>query len=78
VFPDVHDPAEFARLHMAMVAEFAEETGRRPVPHERFELVIRRHEASHEEERQRYVDHPYTWGDHLHWYLQRPRKEYRR
>ena len=29
------------------------------------------------EERESFRDHPYSWRDHLHWYLQIPRREYR-
>ena len=45
--------------------------------HERFDLYVRRQEALNEEERRLMVDDPYTWGDHLRWYLQTPRREYR-
>jgi hypothetical protein len=77
VFPDDIDPQEFVQRHAAMAAAFADETGGSSLRHERFDLYVRRHEAINEEDRRLYADSPYTWGDHLHWYLQSPRRAYR-
>jgi hypothetical protein len=77
VFPHEPDPVEFVRRHAATAAAFADETGRSPLRHERFDLFVRRQEALNEEERRLFADNPYTWGDHLRWYLQSPRREYR-
>ena len=77
VFPDADDPVEFARLHCKAAKRFGEESGRRPVPHETFDRYVRRQEALSDEERRLFADDPYTWGDHLGWYLQKPRREYR-
>ena len=56
---------------------FADEKGLTPARHERFEEYVRRQEIISEEERQYHSDHPYSWRDHLRWYLQWPRKEIR-
>ena len=77
VFPDETDPRELVRRHAAVAAAVADETGRTPLRHERFDLYVRRQEGLHEEERRLYADNPYSWGDHLRWYLQVPRREYR-
>jgi hypothetical protein len=77
VYPQETDPLAFVGRHTAMAATFAEETGRTPLRHERFDLFVRRQEAIHDEERRLYGDNPYTWGDHLRWYLQSPRRDYR-
>jgi hypothetical protein len=73
VFPDETDPQEFVRLHAKAAAEFAEETGRRARPQESFAEFARRQDAILEDERRFFHGNPYTWGDHLRWYLQRPR-----
>jgi hypothetical protein len=77
VFLDALEPIDFAQRHMASVVQFAKETGRSPVPHEPFAQFLQRHNALEQQERELYADNPYTWGDHLHWYLQSPRREYR-
>jgi hypothetical protein len=77
LFTDVDDPVELVRRHREVVLDFAKETGRAPLPHERFDQYVRRQNENQEEERRLYADAPYTWGDHLHWYLQTPRREYR-
>ena len=77
VFMDAVEPIDFAQRHMAAAAQFARDSGAAALPQEPLDQYLRRQNALHEEERQHYVDRPYTWGDHLHWYLQRPRREYR-
>lgn len=77
VYPDADDPVELVRLHAEAVEEFTKEWGRGPLGHERFEQYVRRQNDLQEEERRLYSEEPYTWGDHLRWYLQTPRKEYR-
>jgi hypothetical protein len=77
VFPNVSDPAEFLDRHAEAVRRFAAETGREPARHGSVEDFIRRHEELQEESRQLYKDAPYTWSDHLHWYLRRIRPAYR-
>ncbi|HEV3440862.1 MAG TPA: hypothetical protein VG122_26140, partial [Gemmata sp.] len=74
---DVEDPIEFSRNHAAEAAAFATEQGLTPARHERFEDFFRRQAAIHEEQRQQYLDRSFTWSDHLRWYLQWPRKEFR-
>ncbi len=76
VFAEAEDPIAFTRLHMAAAAAFAQETGRTPLRHESFTLHLRRQDDIHEEQRRLYAEAPYTWGDHVHWYLQWPRREY--
>lgn len=76
VFRDADDPAEFARRHADAAAKFGAETGRRPVAHQTFEHYLRRQKELSDDERRLFADNPYTRGDHLHWYLQWPRKEY--
>lgn len=77
LYPDADDPAELVRLHREAAAEFAKEWGRGPLGHERFDQYVRRQNDLQEEERRLYSEQPYTWGDHLRWYLQTPRAEYR-
>ena len=43
----------------------------------RFEEYIRLQNGLLDEERRQHADDPYTLGDHLHWYLQIPRRVYR-
>ncbi len=77
VFPEEEDPAVFARRHAEAVARFAEQTGDQPLRTARFEEYTRHLNALSDEERRLYADSPYTLGDHLHWYLQILRREYR-
>lgn len=77
VFPDEEDPIAFVRLHAAAARRFAEETGRRPLGVQPFDWFVRRQEEMYEEERRLRQGEPYTWGDHLRWCLQSPRREYR-
>jgi hypothetical protein len=78
VFPDAAEPLELFAGHAAEVARAAAKANRVPAPHERFERFIAYQEAICEEERRQWALHPYSWGDHLRWYIDRPRKEYRR
>ena len=73
---DVEEPEELLRWHRTVVEEFEKEWERSPVKHERFEQFVRRMNDAQDEERMLYSDHPYTWGDHLRWYLQMPRRVY--
>jgi hypothetical protein len=77
VFAGVNDPITFLELHAKAVAGFVAETGNRPLRHGRFEDYLRLQNALAEEERRLYADSPYTLGDHLRWYLQIPRREFR-
>jgi hypothetical protein len=78
VFPDTDDPVAFTRLHAAAAEAWAQENGRTPLRHEPFNLYLRRQDEIHQELQQVYAQTPcYTWGDHLHWYLQSPRREFR-
>jgi hypothetical protein len=77
VFPDEHDPITLAQLHAEAVAKFVAESGHPPLRHVRFEEYIRLQAMLTEEERRLHADHPYTLSDHLRWYLQLPRREYR-
>jgi hypothetical protein len=74
---DVEDPIEFSSNHAAAAAAFATERGLTSTRHERFEDLFRRQAAIHEEQRHQYLDRSFTWSDHLRWYLQWPRKEFR-
>jgi hypothetical protein len=76
IIPEQDDPVAFARQHSAVARRFAEETGRRAIAQLTFDQIVRRQNERHEEERRLFVDNPYTWGDHVGWYLQRPRREY--
>jgi hypothetical protein len=76
IFPDETDPLEFVRLHARAAREFAEATGRRALKHESFADYTRRQEAMLDDERRLFTGSPYTWGDHLWWYLQTPRRVY--
>ena len=77
IFPDEHDPITLAQLHAEAVAKFVAESGYPPLRHIRFEEYIRLQAMLTEEERRLHADHPYTLSDHLRWYLQIPRREYR-
>jgi hypothetical protein len=77
VFPELKDPVAFAHLHAEAVAKFAADTGNPPLRQARFEEFVRLQNGLLDEERRLYADRPYTLGDHLHWYLQMPRREYR-
>jgi hypothetical protein len=77
VFPEEHDPVRFTQLHAEAVAKFAARTGNAPLRVTRFEEHIRLRNALAEEERRLDAGKPYTLGDHLHWYLQIPRRAYR-
>jgi hypothetical protein len=76
VFVDADAPIDFARLHAVFAEEFANETGQTPLRQEGVDAYLRRHNALHDQERQLFMDDPYTWGDHLRWYLQAPRREF--
>jgi hypothetical protein len=67
---------DFAARHTAAARQFAERTGRTAVPHESSDRYVRRHNELQEQDKQLFADRPYTWGDHWHWYLQSPRREY--
>jgi hypothetical protein len=71
------DPIEFFQSHVESADQFAQERVLAPVPHKRFDDLIRSQEGIFEEERQYFLDHPYSWVNHLRWYLQWPRKETR-
>jgi hypothetical protein len=77
VFPEVGDPVELAHLHAAEVVRFAAETGQAPLRHESFDGYVRRAATAHDEEQEAYAGRPYAWRDHLRWYFQWPRAEYR-
>jgi hypothetical protein len=77
VFADVTDPAEFLHRHTEAMRRFATATQREPAPQDSFEGYLRRQGELNEEERRLYQDAPYTWSDHLCWYLQRLRRAYR-
>jgi hypothetical protein len=77
VFPELKDPVAFAQIHAEAAAKFAADTGNPPLRQARFEEFVRLQNGLLDEERRLYADRPYTLGDHLHWYLQIPRREYR-
>lgn len=76
IFPDETDPLEFVRKHMKMATAFADADGRRALPNTDFANYVRRQNQLSEEEQQFFAGRPYTWGDHLRWYLQSPRRVY--
>jgi hypothetical protein len=73
VFPAVTDPVRFYWQHTTAVETFATEKNLIPVRHERLEDYVRRQEVISEEVCQYFHAHPYSWGDHIRWYLQWPR-----
>ena len=75
--PAVSDPIEFYKQHGAAAEAFALENGLTPIRHERLEEFIRRQETISDEECTYFRDHPYSWWDHMRWYLQWPRTEQR-
>ena len=77
VFRNFADPLEFFRLHLAATEAFAMKRGLTPVPQESIDKFNRRQETIHEEEQEWNRDHPYSWADHLRFYLQMPRTEQR-
>jgi hypothetical protein len=77
IFPNEDDPIVLASLHAEAVAKFAAESAHAPMRHVRFEDYLRLQSMLTEEERRLHVDDVYSLGDHLRWYLQLPRREYR-
>jgi hypothetical protein len=77
VFPDEKDPLEFVRKHAKAAAAFAQAGARRVLPNTDFADFVRRQDAMLDEEQRSCVGSPYTWGDHLRWYLQTPRRIFR-
>jgi hypothetical protein len=77
VFPEENDPVVLARLHAEVAGKLIAETGHPPLRHARFEDYVRLQNALSDEERRLHADRPYTLGDHVRWYLQLPRREYR-
>ncbi len=75
--PEMTDVLQFYLQHTAAVEAFANEKGLSPARHGRFEDYVRQQEIIHEEQWQYTEGHPYSWWDHLRWYLQWPRKEQR-
>lgn len=69
-FPQATDPLSLFRLHTAVVDALVEETAATPVRHEPFDQYIRRQEQISEDECQGYANRPYSFRDHLRWYLQ--------
>jgi hypothetical protein len=77
LFVQSDEPMELLARHQREVLAYAREFEAAPVPHERFEGYLRRQNDAQSEERMLYHDRPYTWIDHLFWYLQIPRRAYR-
>jgi hypothetical protein len=77
VFRDVTDPAELLHRHTEAMRRFAAATGREPARHTSAAEFIRLHEHIQEVYRQLYKKAPYTWTDHLYWYLGLVRRAYR-
>jgi hypothetical protein len=75
VFPAVDDPVQLYWKHTAAVEAFAAANGLIPVRHERLEDYVRRQDGISEEDYQYFHAHPYSWGDHIRWYLQWPRRK---
>ncbi len=71
------DPLEFFQSHREATEQFAVERALTPVPHKRIEDYVSFRENNFEEERQYFLDHPYSWLNHLRFYLQWPRQESR-
>ncbi len=76
IFPDATDPLKFAVMHAAAAERFAMSTSRQACRNLPFEEYIRRQQAITDEAMAIFQEYPYTWSDHIHWYLQRIRKEY--
>jgi hypothetical protein len=76
LFPGLGDPVELLQRHAAAVEEHSQVIGLSPLRLLGFEAYLRRLSDDHEEHRRMYADCPYTWGDHIRWYLQMPRREY--
>lgn len=77
VFPDETDPLEFVRKHTKATSAFAETGGHRALPNGNFTDYVRRQETLMDMEQRSFAGSPYTWSDHLRWYLQTPRQVFR-
>jgi hypothetical protein len=75
--PGVADPVEFYRDHASAVAVFAIEHALSATEHGSFAGYVQQQATRLEEYRRHRLDHPYSWGEHLRWYLQWSRQEYR-
>jgi hypothetical protein len=77
VFPATTDPVQFYWKHTAAVEAFAMDRSLIPARHERIDEYVRRQQVISAEEYQYFREHPYSWGDHLRWYFQWPRRKQR-
>ncbi len=68
--PTATDPLALYQTHREAVDEVLGEMAVTTVRHEPFDVYLRRQEQISEAEHQAYVARPYSWRDHLRWYLQ--------
>lgn len=67
--PNKH-PIALYRAHLKAIEQWARETGCTFARHEPFEEYIVRQEDIQRQDRKIYRARPYSWRDHLRWYLQ--------
>lgn len=77
VLPEGTALEEVLRRHRQMTESFARDGNRTPEPVESADDVVRLYQETIKEDRRLYGARPYTFGDHLHWWLQIRRREYR-
>lgn len=68
--PTATDPLTLYQAHREAVAEVLGRIAVTAVPHEPFDAYMRRQEQISEVERRARVARPYSWRDHVCWYLQ--------
>jgi len=77
VTKEFSDPADFFQFHLEAVEQFSRERDLSPAAPKRLEEFVRCQTAIFEEERRNYFDRPYSWVNHVRWYLQWPYMEIR-
>lgn len=71
------DAAAFAARHLAAARRFATESGQTPLAVPTFAEYLRLQQELQAEDDRLRAANPYPWADHLHWYVQYVRREYR-
>ena len=70
ILPSTTDPLDLFQLHLNAAKETAVETASAPLRHEPIDRLSRRQEDIAKEDRRVYLERPYSWRDHIRWYLQ--------
>ncbi|MFO0930185.1 MAG: hypothetical protein U0736_24695 [Gemmataceae bacterium] len=76
VLPEDTAVDEMLRQHRQMTESFAIERNTTPASLESADDFVRQYQEAIDEDRRLYGTRPYTFGDHLHWWLQIRRRAY--